>query len=250
MGNDIIIEKLRKAFKDNQFFSREELHDFFVQFEPDLKDSTFLWKIHDLKNKQIITPISKTLFTLAYKPAYKPNIDESERKFFAKLSKQFPTLQSCIWSTQIISEFMLHIPAKFITILQVEKDALEPVYDFLKTQKQSIFIQPEEKEIERYIYESELAVILQSLVTKSPVQKVNRVVTVTLEKLIIDLLSDKKLFAIFQGNELIHIINTAYNRYAIDFTKLFYYAKRRRKDVELKELLLKTDIPQNIFTND
>jgi hypothetical protein len=250
MINDFVIAQLRKTFKGRQFFSREELRDFYMQFETDLKDVTFRGKIHDLKNKQIIMSISKTLLTLAYKPAYKPNIDTQERKIFAKLSKQFPTLQSCIWNTQIVSEFMLHIPAKLIIILQVEKEALEPVYDFMKTQKQSIFIQPEEKEIERYVYESESAIVLQSLVTKSPIQKVNRVATVTLEKLIVDLFSDKKLFAVFQGNELIHIVNTAYNRYAIDFTKLFYYAKRRRKEVELKELLLKTDIPQNIFAND
>jgi hypothetical protein len=250
MANDIIIEKLSNAFKDRQFFSRKELHDFLVQFEPDLKDVTFLWKIHDLKNRQVIMPVSKTLFTFACKPAYKPHIDETERKIFVKLSTQFPTLQACIWSTQIVSEFMLHIPAEFITVLQVEKEALEPVYDFLKTQKQSVFIQPEEKEIERYVYESKSAIVLQSLVTKSPLQKLNKVTTVTIEKMIVDLLSDKKLFAVFQGNELIHIINTAYNRYAIQFTKLFYYAKRRRKELELTELLLKTDIPQNIFTND
>src|SRR5690606_23330072 len=101
---------------------------------------------------------------------------------------------------------MLHIPAKHITILQVEKEALEPVYDFLKEQKLGdIFIQPEEKEIERYIYESDKAIVLLPLVTKSPLQKIKTVSTTTLEKLIVDLYSDKKIFAAFQGSELAHI---------------------------------------------
>jgi hypothetical protein len=119
---------------------------------------------------------------------------------------------------------------------------------FLKEQKyKHFFIQPEEKEIERYVYESDSTIVLQSLITKSPIIKTDTVTTVTLEKLLVDLLSDKKLFAIFQGSELIHIVNTAYNRYSMDFTRLFHYAGRRKKEFELTELLKKTDVPENIF---
>ncbi|MFT4154352.1 MAG: hypothetical protein QM629_11105 [Parafilimonas sp.] len=135
--------------------------------------------------------------------------------------------------------------------MQVEKEALEPVYDFLKEQKLGdSFIQPEEKEIERYIYKSEKAIVLLPLVSKSPIQKINNIATTTLEKLIVDLYSDKKIFAAFQGSELIHIVNNAYSRYAIDFTKLFHYAKRRRKDIELRQFFAdKTDIPENILND-
>ncbi|MFT3946601.1 MAG: hypothetical protein QM763_06465 [Agriterribacter sp.] len=88
------------------------------------------------------------------------------------------------------------------------------------------------------------------LVSKSPLQNVDKVQTTTLEKLIVDLFSDKKMFSAFQGSELAHIVNNAYNRYAIDFTKLFHYAKRRRKDVELRVFLkTKTDIPKNILND-
>ncbi len=146
---------------------------------------------------------------------------------------------------------MLHIPGRSITILQVETEALEPVYEFLKEQKfRNVFIQPVEKEIERYIFESKTAIILQSLISKSPVQRINEVVTTTLEKLIVDLYCDKKLYSAFQGSELVHIINYAYNRYSIDFTKLFGYAKRRRKEIEIMGFLSdKTDIPKNVLND-
>ena len=80
---------------------------------------------------------------------------------------------------------MLHIPSKFITILQVEKNALEPVYEFLKEQNfRNVYIEPEEKEIQRYIYETETAIILQSLISKTPTQKVKKITTTTIEKII------------------------------------------------------------------
>ena len=146
---------------------------------------------------------------------------------------------------------MLHIPGRYITVLQVDKEALEPVYEFLKEQNISnLFIQPEEKEIERYIYETETAIVLQPLVSKSPTQKVNKIATTTIEKLIVDLYCDKKLFAAFQGSEFIHIINSAYKRYSIDFTRLFHYAKRRRREAELEEFFTnKTDIPNSVLND-
>lgn len=251
MANDIIIEQLRKRFGKRQSFSRQELYAFYTEFNPDLKETTFRWIIYNLKEKQIITSISKELFTLAFKPVFKPHIDKPTEKIHISIEKQFPMLKFCVWTTQIVSEFMLHVPAKHITILQMEREALEPVYDFLKTKKiGDIFIQPKEKEIERYIFESDKAIVLLPLVTKSPLQKIDKIQTTTLEKLIVDLYSDKKLFAFFQGSELAHIINTAYNRYAIDFTTLFHYANRRRKDVNLKNFLKdKTDIPKNILND-
>ncbi len=251
MEQDIIIDQLQKRFGKRQSFSRQELYAFYTEFKPDLKETTYRWIIYNLKEKQIITSISKGLFTLSFKPVFKPDIDKATQKIYSSVEKQFSTLKFCIWTTQILNEFMLHIPSRHITILQMEKEALEPVYYSLKTQKLGdIFIQPEEKEIKRYIYESDKAIVLLPLVSKSPIQKTNNVTTTTLEKLIVDLYSDKKLFAAFQGSELAHIVNNAYSRYAIDFTKLFHYAKRRRKDVKLQDFFkTKTDIPKNILND-
>ena len=246
MAKELIETQLRNAFQDKNYFSRHELFDFFRKFDANLKETTFRWKIHDLKNKHIISSVSRDLFTLQYKPVFIPSISENDYKNFSKIRKQFPTLNCCIWSTQIINEFMLHIPAQSITILQVEKEAIEPVYDFLK--KRNVFIQPEEKEIERYVFKNKSAIVLESLVTKSPVQQVDKVISITLEKLIIDLISNQKLYAPFQGREMVHILNTAYNRYKIHFTTLFHYAKRRGREIELAELLHKTGIPNTIFS--
>jgi len=251
VAKDVILERLKKEFKGRESFSREELFDFYRQFEPNLKETTFRWRIYDLKVNKIIIAIKRGLFTLSFKPIFKPENGKIEEKISRKIEKQFDQLKYCIWSTKITHEFMLHIPARFITILQVEKIAIEPVYSFLKKENiRNIFIEPEDKEIERYVYETENAIILQSLVSKSPTQKVKNLTTTTLEKLIVDLFCDKKLFAAFQGSELVHIINNAYNRYSIDFTKLFSYSKRRRKETELMEFFSdKTDIPNSILND-
>jgi len=50
----IIENKLIKEFRNRDYFTREELYDFYTHFEPYLNESTFAWRIHDLKNNNII----------------------------------------------------------------------------------------------------------------------------------------------------------------------------------------------------
>jgi hypothetical protein len=246
---DFIIEQLKKEFEGRETFSRRELFDFYLRFDPDLKETTFRWRIYDLREKEIINPVSRGLFSFAYKPIFRPEIDDTERRISAKIIRQFPFMRLCIWSTRTLNEFMLHQPAKAITILEVEKDAVEPVFHFLKDiNTRDVYLLPEKKELERYVYESGSALIVESLVSKAPVQKVKNTPVPTIEKIIVDIFTDQKLFSTFHGSELSNIINTAYNRYQLDFTKLFSYAKRRRKETDLTEYLLRyTDIPQTIL---
>lgn len=251
MSRNFIIEQLKHAFKGHESFSRDALYNFYLQFEPDLKETTFRWRIYNLKEKNLIRPISRNEFTLTYKPVFKPQIEEIERKIFTLIEKEFKSLKQAIWSTRIINEFMLHQPIRFFTILEVEKDAIETVFHFLKDNNiKNVFLQPEEREIDRYVSELTNAIILQALISKAPLQKAKKVNTVTLEKLLVDLFSDRKLYNAYQGSELVYIFNNAYHRYSIDFTKLFSYAQRRRKETDLIDFLSnKTEIPKTIFND-
>ncbi|KIA92296.1 hypothetical protein OC25_17610 [Pedobacter kyungheensis] len=244
-------EQLKKAFAGRESFSRQELLDFYRNYEPDLKETTFRWRIYALKEKKMIQAYSKDLFSFTYRPVYKPEFHANEKKIITQIKKQFDDLKMCIWSTQILNEFMLHQPTKTVTILEVEKDALEPVFHFLKDLLTSgIYLKPEQKELELYVYDGPPATIIETLVSKSPIQTIKKIPTVTLEKIIVDIFTDKQLFSTYQGSELANIINAAYSKYQIDFTRLFSYAKRRRKEADLMEYLLAyTDIPQNILND-
>lgn len=251
MAKDYINEQLKKEFEGRESFSRRELFDFYLRNDPELKETTFRWRIHNLKKEKIVTGISRELFSLTYKPVFKPDIDDKEIKLAAKISRQFPGMRYCIWSTRILNEFMLHQPGKFILILEVEKDAVEPVFHFLKDiNTKDVYLLPEEKELEWYVYEGGDALIVESLVSKAPLQNVKNTPTPTIEKIIVDIFSDQRLFSTFQGSELSQIINTAYHKYSFNFTKLFSYAQRRRKESGLMEYLSHhTNIPQTILND-
>jgi hypothetical protein len=89
---------------------------------------------------------------------------------------------------------------------------------------------------------------VQSLVTKSPTQILSKTVTTTLEKLLVDLYSNKNLFSTYQGSELVHIFDKANDKYILNFSKMLSYASRRNKKKELVEFLENKTNIQNTYT--
>ncbi|MCU0435085.1 MAG: hypothetical protein MUC87_16625 [Bacteroidia bacterium] len=242
------IQSLQDYFTGNTI-TREEIFDFFRRAEPELNESTFRWRLHDLKNKKMLIQLSRSVFSFSYRPLFNAMPNNSLQRLDRKLAGAFQELNYCVWSTNLISEFMLHIPGRSLTIVEVEKDALEPVYYFLKDQKYpEVFPDPDKKEIARYVNEAESPIVILPLITKAPLRRRGKVTTPTLEKLLVDIFCEKDLYAAFQGNELSHIFNTAYSRYVIDFTRLYQYARRRHRYEALKSFISeKTEISPVLY---
>lgn len=249
MANSNIVKQLQDRFGRRSSFTRKELYDLYCETEPELKETTFRWRIYYLKKEGIIRSLSNGVFTLGQLPVYVPSLNHNIRELSQSLSSQFYGLRYCIWSTSVIHEFMLHIPGNSYTILEVEREAMNPVFNHLKDIGiQNVFLQPKEIELERYVAEKDNAIIIKRLITKAPIQIIENIPTTSLEKLIVDLFSDKKIFSAYQGSELAHIINNAYKKYSIDMTRVMHYAGRRVKTKELTNFLLsKTNIPRYIF---
>ena len=238
----IIENKLIQEFKDRGSFTREELFDFFKHFEPDLKEGTLAWRIYDLKNKNIIKSLMRGLYSISYKPKYNPEISQELYKIASRISKQFEDIKYCLWETEWLNEFSQHQSGKKMVLVEVEKEFIESFYYELKDNfKNDIYLNPDEKAINFYISESRQPLIIKNLITRSPIGKRTerriKLQTPLLEKILVDLFAEEKLFYLYQGGELVHIYENAIKSYAINFTKLFSYAKRREKEQDIKTFL-------------
>ena len=95
--------------------------------------------------------------------------------------------------------------------------------------------------------------VILPLKSRSPVrviqtEKGNTIALPTLEKLLVDIYKENKVFHFVQGAEMETIFQNAFNRYSINHTTFFGYAKRRGKETELRTLLSKliSDLVKNI----
>ena len=238
----IIEDKLIKEFKNKGTFSREELFDFFRYFQPDLKEGTFGWRIYNLKNKNIIKSVRKGYYTISNKPKYKPEVSDTLLKLAKVISNRFEDVKYCIWDSDWINEFSQHQSGKKLIIIEIEKDFVESLYYELKDAfRFDLYLNPDEKAIDYYISESNNPIIVKKLITRSPLLKRNeqriKFYTPLLEKILVDLFAESKLFYFYQGAELIHIYENAIKNYTLNYTKLFSYAKRRKKEHEIKQFM-------------
>ena len=238
----IIENKLIEEFKGRGSFSRQELFEFYRYFEPDLKEGTFGWRIYDLKNKNIIRSLKRGLYAISYKPKYKPEVSKELIKLAKKITYTFEDTRHCLWETKWLNEFSQHQTSKRIVLIEIEKDFIESLYYELKDSSRSeLFLNPDDKAIEFYIAESEYPVVIKKLITRSPIarrtEKKLKFYTPLLEKILVDLFAEEKLFYYLHGSELMHIYENAISKYAINFTKLFSYAKRRDREQEIKQFM-------------
>jgi len=64
--NKEIIKKIKEYFSSNQTFTRKELYDFLEHnFFPNLKETTFRWRVYELKKANIIVSVTRGVFRLS-----------------------------------------------------------------------------------------------------------------------------------------------------------------------------------------
>jgi hypothetical protein len=238
----VLEKKLIEEFKDTEAFSRDDLYDFYKHFESDLKEGTFTWRIHDLKNKDIIRTVKRGWYTLSFKPRYEPVISSEILKLSKRIGEHFEEVEYCLWETSWLNEFLHHQSSKRMIVVEVEKGFEENLYFLLKDNfNYEVYLNPHEKEIDLYITESHKPVIINKLITKSPLskrtEKRSNVPVPQLEKILVDLFADEKLFYFYHGSEMNILFENALRKYSVNYTRLFSYAKRRAREEQLKSYL-------------
>ncbi|MCK5820455.1 MAG: hypothetical protein KAH17_01160 [Bacteroidales bacterium] len=159
---------------------------------------------------------------------------------YKKIKSDFPFLTVCLWNTLVLNEFMLHQPGRYYQLIEVDKDAMESVFYYLKDRDYTVFMEPSEQLIRRYMIDEKEAWIVKSLVSEAPIQLVDGIPTVTIEKLLVDIFCDSVIFNAQQGSEMNQIFNEAFEKYTISESKMLRYASRRRKKEELDNYLNET----------
>jgi hypothetical protein len=211
--------------------------EFYEAIEPEVKKTTVNWRIYNLVKEGILARVGRGRFSLGKSDAYIPELSSKLSSVHKKIKVDFPFLKVCLWSTSVFNEFMLHQPGKYYQLIEVEKDALESIFFYLKDRNYSVFMEPSEQLIRKYMIDEKEPWIVKSLVSEAPIQQINGVPTVTIEKLLVDIFCDPVIFNAQQGSEMNRIFHEAFEKYTVSESKMLRYASRRRKKNELDDFL-------------
>lgn len=243
-----IEKKIIENFKDRKSFDREELLNFYRRFDPELNDRTFGWRVFDLKKKNIIKSVGRGIYSISYKPSFNPEINQKLKRLYTILinsyknfGKEWETRQwICIWNINWLNEFMIHQIFASFYIIEVEPQNAENVFFKLKDEDiKNVYYRPDKEAINKYVLTENDSIVVKNLFSRSPVQKQKKIRIPTIEKILVDLYSEPEFYYAFQGNELVEIYRNVIRKYNVNFAKLFNYARRRRRENEIKEFMSK-----------
>ncbi len=211
---------------------------FYKEFEPNVTPTTINWRIYTLVQIGVLSRIGKGKFVLSETQNYSYKISPKIKSIHTKLKKEFPYLTICMWDTAILNEFMVHQVGKFYLLIEVEKEAINSVFYFLKeTSNLPIFVQPTQDIIEKYFPNDKQVIIIKSLVSEAPMQDIKGINMASLEKILVDIFCDEVLFSAYQGGEMRTIFREVLNKYNLNQSRMLRYADRRGKKNSIKEYL-------------
>lgn len=187
--------------------------------------------------KGILQRIGRGKFTLGEGKNYIPEISAAIKNIFKRLKAEFPFTNVCIWSTSALNEFMLHQPNRFFILVEIEKEATNAVFYFLREIKKSVFIEPTKDILEKYVVNETEIFIVKPLVTEAPMQNISGVVTASIEKMLVDIFCDDVIFSAQQGAEMRTIFKEALTKYTVSQSKMLRYADRRGKKEEFDQFV-------------
>ncbi len=233
---------LKKHFRTRGCFATKEVFQFFGDRYGPLSKTAVHWKIHAPKKRGIITSIGKGVYCLSgdrkTKETFQPKILRSHKAYFSKIKKQFPFAHICIWPVRCVHEFMTHLPSIDWTVIEVEKEVSESVYNFLREKKHDIYLNPDVKMMEQSLAYDRQAIIIKNLISQSPLIQHDTVSYPSIEKIIVDLFVDTVIFDVYQGQEFVHIIQGVFNKYQINKQRLKRYATRRNVWEKIQKFII------------
>lgn len=171
----------------------------------------------------------------------KPNFAYVPNDFMQSLNKHikdsFPFIDYCIWQPSVLCSMMQHVPAVSMTLVDVEREAMDSVFMVLQGMEYNIpiLLNPTKEEAERYITNKSL-IVVRSLVKEAPIDVIDGCPVPTLEKMLVDAVSDNEL-QYLQGNELYTIYSNAFSDYDVRKTRLLRYAARRNRKSKIEQIL-------------
>jgi hypothetical protein len=221
----IHIEDIQSLFQKQKEVERDSIIKF-IRKKSSVESSTYL--LNKLIKNKIIQRTGYGKYALwEREKLYVPQLDDFEKEIYQLVKKEKPLLETCVWRDSIINEFTLHQPGIFFIFVEVERIGVDAVFDLLRDNYPNVYKQPTAEVFDNYVTYQNNAIIVIPLISEAPLTKVDDVPTISLEKLLVDLVRETKLHEAVQGAELTYVFREAINKYTINKTKLLRYASRR-----------------------
>ncbi|HXD78711.1 MAG TPA: DUF6577 family protein [Puia sp.] len=244
--SDLHIDELKETFGVNIEFTTADILAFYRRFQPDVPASTVNWRVYELVKTGMLERTGRGKFIIGSGIPFNLTVRPALVNLSGKIKAAFPYIKYCIWESEMLRGFQQHLSFSKFILVDVEKDAAQAIFDFLKERYPYVWLKPDATTMDRYILTGGRNIIVRHLISEAPIQVSSTVPTVTIEKMLVDLFTDNE-FDYLRGEELRRICVNAWNSYSVNLNKLLRYASRKGQREELQAFLEKNNFTKKRF---
>ena len=229
--------KLLLSVPESQVFTRQALYNLLKENNKDLSYNSVGWIIDKGLKSNLLFKVGSDSYSRKKETrnTYSPRYSEFSKELLSKMEERFPELEYTLFETLLLNEFVNHLYAHNILVLQVEKDLCPFTFDFLNELfPGKVLYNPSSDDLGRY--QSDNCIILENRISEAPFDK-EHPHFITMEKLLVDTVSDKAIKELIPTSEVSNIYENAKLIYKSDLTKIKRYAKRRNAWTKVEALL-------------
>ena len=232
-------EALKEYMIANQPIYVQELYEYFRRNEPWLKESSLRWKIHKYAQEGIIYNKGKGMYYLQEKEMFSAEQTMKMQEIAKTIHRNLPYTKFTIYGMEWLNALTIHHLYFDYTIIEVEVDALEAVFQIVKEKYSNVFLAPDKNVFSHYIVPGENNIIINRLYVDAPLKKTKRGYYLPkLEKLLVDLYDENFLFPPLDRREADMILVAANRKYSLNITTLQRYMKKRYIDFDLENIIV------------
>ena len=238
MKNVELATSIKTQFSTQETIKSGELVKYIAGIFPDLSKSTIAWKINQLKSEKYIFQSGRGIYTFNFKPDFQPDLALKSKRIYNKF-KSFANSDIVVWDTTMLDIILDCTSVKKSTFLLLQKDELTAVFEQAQSLSKPVFLEPSAEIIQRYILPQNETIILNSLISETPLQNCGDYLVPTIEGVLVNAWLISESFLEPMKYSIENIYKKAFEKYNVNTKKLLRYASRRDQKKEIEQLLQK-----------
>lgn len=234
------LENIIQNLEVNTIITRKEYEDMISRINPKYSERTIYWQLSKLQDMGVLQKVGQNTFLVVgnanKRREYSYGYSKEMQEIVNKIKEEYPLVDFQVWEFVQLNEFVNHQIGKNVFFVEVEHFLEESIFNRLKEYCSRILLCPKEDMF--YAYFEENMVVIQRLLSEAPKPSEN-MKGCSLEKLLVDLFSNKLTGQLVERAEYPGIYEEAFRKYYIDEKKLFRYARRRSLENEIRDFIEK-----------
>lgn len=235
MDKNIVLQQITT----DKPFRKQDFRKYILASAPETTETNITWILHELIMKGDVVSLGYGSYLIPSKKhetkeEYQYPHNEEFLKIEQLLSDEFSFADFQMWELVQLNDFVNHQIAKNIIFIETEKMLTDSIYEVIHERYPYAMYAPDKGTFYRQ-RAPETDIIIQKLVTESPVPQTDR--NCRIEKILVDLFAKKLPGGLVERSEYKAIFEGVFNKYHVDEISLFRYARRRNLEQKIRDFI-------------